>query len=342
MLSYAFSELSGLGYRNVSTESVDSMKDLCAAILARGVTIQLKRGLGREYVMQEEALSSPKSKIDITASLKSGDLWNKRVVCNYDEFSVNSIRNRILKSTMNMLLKLDVKKSVKTEYRKLLLFFDDVDEIDLHNVNWNMQYDRNNQTYRLLISICYLIVKGLLQTKEDGSVKLMDFLDKRQEHKIYEKFILEYFRKERSDLKVGNPSIPWALDDEDDQGQLPNMYSDIVINNGQKYLIIDAKYYDSNMQEHFGKKTVISENLFQIFAYVNNEKEFLKKNGKECEVVGMLLYAKTDEEEQPNEKKKVMGNWYHTRTLDLNAESARIAEALDNIAEEFFGKKVTA
>jgi len=29
----------------------------------------------------------------------------------------------------------------------------------------------------MLISICYLVVKGLLQTQSDGNKKLMDFLD---------------------------------------------------------------------------------------------------------------------------------------------------------------------
>ena len=58
-----------------------------------------------------------------------------------------------------------------------MVFFEDVDVIDLYSVNWNMQYNRNNQTYRMLISICYLVFKGLLQTQSDGTTKLMDFLD---------------------------------------------------------------------------------------------------------------------------------------------------------------------
>ena len=49
-------------------------------------------------------------------------------------------------------------------------------------INWNVQYNRNNQTYRMLISICYLVVKGLLQTQSNGHTKLMDFLD---EQRIY-------------------------------------------------------------------------------------------------------------------------------------------------------------
>ena len=45
----------------------------------------------------------------------------------------------------------------------------------------------------MLISICYLVVKGLLQTQSDGTIKLMDFLDEQRMHRLYEKFILERY-----------------------------------------------------------------------------------------------------------------------------------------------------
>lgn len=59
-----------------------------------------------------------------------------------------------------------------------------------------MRFNRNNQTYRMLINVCWLIAKGLLQTQEDGSTKLMDFLDEQRMSRLYERFILEYFKRE--------------------------------------------------------------------------------------------------------------------------------------------------
>ena len=104
--------------------------------------------------------------------------------------------NRIIKSTVELLLRSDISKARKKELRKLMVYFGDVEPIDLYTVNWNIQYNRNNQTYRLLISICYLVVKGLLQTNSDGSTRLMDFIDEQRMCRLYEKFILEYYRKE--------------------------------------------------------------------------------------------------------------------------------------------------
>ena len=48
MLSYAFQVLNEQGYKSLATEQFHNTAELCAAILAKGISIQLKRGLGRE------------------------------------------------------------------------------------------------------------------------------------------------------------------------------------------------------------------------------------------------------------------------------------------------------
>ena len=206
------------------------MAELCAAILARGVAIQIKRGLGKEYIPRTETLSSLRGKIDIAESIKTQAVLRKQLVCSYDEFSVNSYMNRIIKSTVLLLLREDITKGRKKELRKLLVFFDEVDTIDLYSVNWNMQYNRNNQTYRMLISICYLVVKGLLQTQFDGTTKLMDFLDEQRMHRLYEKFILEYYRQHFPSLHASDKAVQWDIPDDTDPGMirlLPGMHTDI-------------------------------------------------------------------------------------------------------------------
>ncbi|MBR0070200.1 MAG: 5-methylcytosine-specific restriction endonuclease system specificity protein McrC, partial [Synergistaceae bacterium] len=72
---------------------------------------------------------------------------------------MNSYFNRIINSTVLLLLKADTSSKRKKELRRLLAFFSGVDSADLHTVNWNICYNRNNQTYRMLISICFLAVK---------------------------------------------------------------------------------------------------------------------------------------------------------------------------------------
>ena len=338
MLSYAFQVLSEQGYKNIETEQFDNVAELCAAILSKGVSLQLKRGLGREYIETTESLSSVRGRIDISESIKTRSLLKRQLVCSYDDFSENSYMNRIIKTTMQLLLHADIAKARKKELRKLLVYFGNVDLLDVHNINWKIQYNRNNQTYRMLISVCYLVIKGLLQTNTDGTTRLMDFLDEQRMCRLYEKFILEYYRKEFPKLTVNASQIPWALDDGIND-MLPVMQTDIMLSHGSKVLIIDAKYYGHTTQTQYDIHTLHSANLYQIFTYVKNKEAELANVPHE--VSGMLLYARTDEAVQPNNSYQMSGNKISVRTLDLNREFSEIAAQLNAIADEHFEHTVS-
>ena len=333
MLAYAFQVLSGQGYKNIATEEFDNTGELMAAILIKGIGNQVKRGLGKEYIPQREVSSSLRGKIDISDSVKTQTMFRRQMVCSYDDFSVNSYMNRIIKSTVLLLLKSSISMGRKKVLRKLMVFFGEVDPIDLHTVNWHINYDRNNQTYRMLITICYLVVKGLLQKQTNGKFKLMYFLDEQKMHRLYEKFILEYYRREFPQLKATPARIAWQLDD-DVRDMLPTMQTDITLSQGQKTLIIDAKYYSRTSQEQYGAHTIHSGNLYQIFTYVKNKE--LELTGIPHEVSGMLLYAKTDEEITPNIEYRMSGNKIAVRTLDLSGDFSLIREQLDDIATTYF------
>lgn len=333
MLSYAFQMLNEQGYKNLATEDFGNAGDLCAAILIRGISNQLKRGLGREYISETDTISAIRGKIEITESIKNQSMIRSQMVCTYDEFSVNSPLNQIIKSTVMLLLKADIAKSRKKELRKLVVYFDDVSTVDVRTINWSINYNRNNQTYRLLITICYFVVKGLLQSKSDGSVKMMDFLDEQRMCRLYEKFILEYYKKHYPQIKTSASQIDWALDD-GISTMLPTMQSDIMLSHKkgavEKTLIIDAKYYAHTTQVQYGVHTLHSNNLYQIFTYVKN------KATKGGEVSGMLLYAKTDEEIYPNNEYQMSGNTITVRTLDLNCDFEVISKQLNAIADAFY------
>ena len=333
MLSYAFQVLNEQGYKNIETEQFDNVAELCSAILSKGVSLQLKRGLGREYIENTESLSSLRGRIEISESIKTRSMLKRQLVCSYDNFSENSYMNRIIKTTMELLLYADIAKTRKKELRRLLVFFANVDLLDVHTINWKIQYNRNNQTYRMLISICYLVVKGLLQTNTDGSTYLMDFIDEQRMCRLYEKFILEYYRKEFPHLSASASQISWVLDD-GIRTMLPVMQSDIMLTRDSEVLIIDAKYYMHTTQTQYDVHTLHSGNLYQIFTYVKNKD--MEFGNRPHTVSGMLLYAATDEIIQPDNSYQMSGNKISVKTLDLNQDFSEIAAQLNAIVEEHF------
>lgn len=331
MLAYAFQVLHEQGYKDVATEDFENTAELLSAILCRGVSVQIKRGLCRQYITNEEPLGSPRGKIEIGESIKTQAIRKKQLVCSYDEFSVDAYTNRIIKTTMMLLLRANIAKARKKELRKLLIYFDGVSVLDIHTINWDIQYNRNNQTYRMIIEICYLVIKGLLQTTADGSTRIMDYADEQTMAKLYEKFILGYFQREHPEIKAYSPQIAWQVTD-GYRTLLPTMQSDIVISNRKtkKTLIIDAKYYSHNMQMKapYMTQTLHSGNLYQIFTYVKNWSAAPDET-----ISGMLLYARTDDAIQPDNDYQMSGNQISVKTLDMDSDFTEIAAQLDAIAE---------
>ena len=222
----------------------------------------------------------------------------------------------------------------KDDLKKKMLYFSNVEIIEPTGIKWSsIRFQRNNQTYRMLVSICQLIIEGMLITTDSGDYRLASFVDEQRMCRLYEKFILEYYSRHYPELSVSASQIPWSLDDGIGT-MLPVMQSDIHLQRGNTVLIIDAKYYSHTTQSQFDKHTIHSNNLYQIFTYVKNRSY---QFGEEKNTVsGMLLYAKTEEEIQPDNVYQMHGSQISVKTLDLNQPFAEIANQMDRIVESHF------
>lgn len=329
MLAYAFQELRQNNYAKIKVEEFDDIYDLFAEILARGISYQLKQGLYREYVAKNESMQTIKGKIDINGTIANRVRNNRRIVCDYDELSENNIYNQILLTTATILIRhSDVSKDRKAKLKQVLLFFQGVQQIDLHTIRWNaLKFDRNNRSYHMLIYLCYFIVREWLLTSDEGAHKMREFSDEHM-NRLFEKFVLEYYKKHHPQLKACAKQIEWKNIDKElsETKFLPDMQTDILLTMGERTLIIDTKYYAKSMQRQFNKVTIHSNNLYQIHTYVTEYDE-----GHQGNVDGMLLYAKTQEEIVPDGHiKHKDGNTIFFRTLDLNTDFEAIKNCLDN------------
>lgn len=158
----------------------------------------------------------------------------------------------------------------------------------------------------------------------------MEFFDEQRMCRLYEKFILEYYKKEHLEIKVSASQIPWNLDDGYNE-MLPVMRSDALLRKEDKTLILDAKYYSHTTQNRYNTNTIHSRNLYQIYTYVKNLD--IKNSGK---VAGILLYAKTDEIILPDNNYRMGGNEIAVKTLDLDCGFAEVRRQLDGIVQKYF------
>lgn len=334
MLSYAFTTLHQNDFEEVDSESFDNLHNLFAVILGKGISQQLKYGLYREYVNNCDNLTALRGKIDLYGTISNKLARKKMISCNFDELSENNLLNQIIKSTVMILLcQPTVESGYKDTLKKCMPYFSNVDTIEPSYIPFDtIRFQRSNQSYRMLICICQLILDGMLMTTDSGVYKLASFIDEQRMCRLFEKFILEYYRKTFPELKVSASQIQWALDDEYDS-LLPILQTDITISSKTDVLIIDAKYYTSTTQVQYDTHKIHSGNLYQIFTYVKNFT--LNDTGKRT-VSGMLLYAKTNETIQPDDVYSMSGNKISVKTLNLNLVFSDIAKQLNQIIENHF------
>ncbi len=335
MLSYAFKILKQNNYETVASEQFDKIQDLFAAILSKGVSRQIKQGLYREYVTNHETLSVLRGKLDINGTIRNQMQQRQKLDCEFDDLSENNLYNQIIKTTMYYLLKSEeVENDNKIALYKCLVFFDKVSLLNPASIKWNrLQYQRNNKNYEMLLNICYFVLDGMLQTTEQGEYKMMSFSEDHL-HRLYERFILEYYRYHYPNLsEVKAAEVAWNLSKVDDNtiiSYLPTMKTDIFLRMNEKILILDAKYYTHSMTTYYDKSSIHSHNLYQIFTYVKNQDKDNTGN-----VAGLLVYAKTQEDITPDFVYEIGGNKIGAVTLDLNQEFKNIADQLDTLVKDY-------
>ena len=335
MLAYAFRVLGEQGYANISAEKFENTTNLLSSILDKGVSQLIKRGVRNDYISTTEITSSPTGKINIAASIKNQYKTTHKVVCEHEEFVSDILLNQIIKAAIKVAISSnDLDVDIKRSLRKNLLYFSSISDIRPNSIKWaNIRYDRNNASYKMLINICYLLISGLLQTQETGELRVANIIDDQKMHRLYELFILEYYKRHYPMFHVSAPKILWDTHDEG-ISFLPTMKTDVTIQYEDLTLIIDAKYYGKIIQTgQYGKSTLKSDNIYQIFAYVKNlDKD---NTGK---VSGALLYAKTDESITPDEEGVLAGNKFIFTCLDMNQPFEQITKQMDNLVVRWLGK----
>ena len=110
---------------------------------------------------------------------------------------------------------------------------------------------------------------------------------------VFEDFVRNFLRLEQDHFRVTPLQLDWdatALDEH--RVMLPTMRTDIHLENATNRIIIDTKCYTDALQTRYEKRSLRSENLYQLFSYLKNAeaKGLAYKNAE-----GILLYPAVGE-----------------------------------------------
>jgi 5-methylcytosine-specific restriction enzyme subunit McrC len=275
----------------VAVEAIDSttLADLFAKVLISGTNHLLKRGFDRGYISRREWTGRLRGRVCFQEMVLQNALMIGKLPCEYDELSYNVLHNRILKATMNLLIRsreLDVENSESLS--QLCRMFTEIQDVPLNGrLFGKVQLHRNNQFYDFLIKVCELIYRNLLISDKPGTSRFMDFIqDEAQMAILYEKFVRNFYIK-HSGYNVKREDIYWGWIPADKIAEelLPKMVTDISLTSDKRKIIIDCKFTPRATQKHYDAEKLRSEHLYQINAYMDN---LGGRYAEDCEM--MLLY----------------------------------------------------
>lgn len=332
LLCYAWNKLDEKERVNVSIDDKTELLDLFAKILINATKILLKRGIDKLYIDNTDELAGIKGKVQISQTLKRNLLYKQKTICTYDDFSPNIISNRILVSTIYKLIRTQgIDKILKNELVALQRMLADIDLIEITGTLFKqVRLNKNNHFYGFVMNICQIIYDSSLPSEEQGRYKFTDFTkDDRKMNQLFEAFIRNFYRIEQNKFKtVKKETIKWQFNimDSESYKYLPQMETDITLENDNEKIIIDAKFYRETMTTNYDKEKIKSINLYQLFSYLLNQQD---TNLKTQNATGILLYPTIDVDYNLNFQ--YYGHTIQIKTINLNTNWKTIDARLKEI-----------
>jgi len=272
LLCYAWNKLDEGKSVDVTTIDSTNLLDLFAKVLIGGLSHLFKRGLDRGYITFSEDSRYIKGKICFPPMIKRNLKAKARAHCEHDELSYNVLHNQILKTIIHILI---FHESLDENLRNQLLgFYRKLHEINKAPLNRaifsRVQLHRNNAFYDFLLKICELIWENTLVSEKSGKSRFRDFIqDEKKMAYVFEEFVRNFYKIEKSEYKVGREDILWDMKPLDDYSEsyLPKMVTDISIERSDSKAIIDTKYYKETLSKHYDREKIHSGHLLQLYGY---------------------------------------------------------------------------
>ena len=301
---------------------LSTVYDLLGTVLAGGVNHLVRRGMDRGYLGRREDLAGIRGKLVVGDTVKRALKARARAACDFEELSADILRNRILRASLHRLLRdtsridlaPDVRNRVQSAYRKMpgvspqRLTRSAFTRVQLAG--------GNRRLYRFLLSVCWLIHEGFGVDERRGHSVFRDFRRDKGMWRLFEDFVIGFYRRERRDFTVRGRSISWSGMEgttETNRALIPGMRADLILESKlrARRVILDTKFYSTVLPG--GKLN--SGHLYQLLAYLRN-RQARRPVGPQHE--GILLYAQTDERVRADIR--LEGYAIQACTVDLNRD----------------------
>jgi McrBC 5-methylcytosine restriction system component len=338
MLLYAWNEAEVKSHWSLqAVEDAPTLDALLASILAKLIRQRMRIGLGRSYVDQHQSIQGIRGRINFPESLRQRSFERGEAACEFQQYSTNTPRNQIVRSTLARLVQLgnfgpDHTKAERSRHdlRLLARSLDGIDLIEL-KVDFirRQQLERNDNDYRLMLGICELILQRQMPLEITGEHALPTVDHEALVlYNIYERFVANFYRIHLKGHTVRAQSrLSWHA--KYDNPYLPSMQPDLIIqdNRSGEIIVLDTKFTAKSLLENeWGREVYDSSHLYQLYAYLSSQKHM---SGEHQKASGILLYPSV--RHKLSERIELQDHVIRIECVDLAASWQDIEQHLLNL-----------
>ena len=291
-------------FSNSKIEIIDtSILEIFIYLFIEEVEKIVKKGLIYKYVDKNENLNIFKGKLDINNHIRYNFSHKEKFFMKFDEFSVNSLENIIIKLSIQKLKKVSINPKNKENLNKIGHHFENVSilENSIENLKY-LTFDRMNDYYKNAIQWSKIFLdnqsSSIFSTNNGEIPSILFPMETIFENYIANKLVNIIQEKSYSELlfKIQDSSCSIfssiSLNNTKINNNILRIRPDIVIKNKntKEIFILDTKWKVLNKLDD--KFKISTEDIYQMLAYVKTYND-RNKNNYTCKKA-YLIYPATN------------------------------------------------
>ena len=291
-------------FSNSKIEIIDtSILEIFIYLFIEEVEKIVKKGLIYKYVDKNENLNIFKGKLDINNHIRYNFSHKEKFFMKFDEFSVNSLENIIIKLSIQKLKKVSINPKNKENLNKIGHHFENVSilENSIENLKY-LTFDRMNDYYKNAIQWSKIFLdnqsSSIFSTNNGEIASILFPMETIFENYIANKLVNIIQEKSYSELlfKIQDSSCSIfssiSLNNTKINNNILRIRPDIVIKNKntKEIFILDTKWKILNKLDD--KFKISTEDIYQMLAYVKTYND-RNKNNYTCKKA-YLIYPATN------------------------------------------------
>ena len=242
----------------------NNILEILVRLFVERLRTTVKRGLPHRYRIQEDDLPLLRGKLNFPKQMVRQMKKSTRLSCIFDELTVDTPLNRVLKAAVQRLLDVSNNPENRRQLLELVARFEFVSD-SVRPQKEPVQLDRTNTAFHRLYHLAKLFLSGEWQNTASGKFEGFGLLFPM--NVLFEEYIRQSFKLELCSDRVRKRFDRFALKERPEGREPEKLFGlkpDIVINNN---IVVDTKWKKLNPTDKNNKHGVLGADVYQMLAY---------------------------------------------------------------------------